>query len=164
MINFRFFSGVCVAASVYPSTLFSGIWVSVVVCIQFIGPVIVLIYCYGKIAWILTRRIDSNLENNGIESNINSKFIMARNNTIKTVLLVGICFIVCWVQSEVYYLMDNLGYDADWNGTYFKVCVTMLYLNFTVNPFVYLIKYQDYQRALREFCFKGKYQQEESHN
>ena len=134
--------------------------------IQFIGPVIILIYCYGKIAWILTRRIDSNLENNGrasaAESNINNKFIMARNNTIKTVLLVGICFIVCWVHDEVYYLMYNLGYDADWNGTYFKFCITMIYLNCTVNPFVYLIKYRDYQRALREFCFKKKYSREES--
>ena len=134
--------------------------------IQFIGPVIILIYCYGKIAWILTRRIDSNLENNGrasaAESNINNKFIMARNNTIKTVLLVGICFIVCWVHDEVYYLMYNLGYNADWNGTYFKFCITMIYLNCTVNPFVYLIKYQDYQRTLREFCFKEKYSREES--
>ena len=102
--------------------------------IQFIGPVIILIYCYGKIAWILTRRIDSNLENKDnsrasmADSNMNNKFITARNNTIKTVLLVGLCFIVCWVNDEVYYLMFNLGYDADWNGTYFKFCVTMIYL------------------------------------
>ena len=134
--------------------------------IQFIGPVIILIYCYGKIAWILTRKIDSNLENSGrtsvAESNIHNKFIISRNNTIKTVLLVGICFIVFWVHDKVYYLMYNLGYNADWNGTYFKFCITMIYLNCTVNPFVYLIKYQDYQRALREFCFKEKYSRAES--
>ena len=52
--------------------------------------------------------------------------------------------------------MYNLGYDADWNGTYFKFCVAMIYLNCTVNPFVYLFSYQDYHRALREFCLKQK--------
>ena len=130
------------------------------VCIQFIGPVIILIYCYGRIAWILTKRIDSNLENtrstSNVEDAIKSKFLKARNNTIKTVLLVGICFIICWINDEVYYLMYNLGYDADWNGTYFKFCVAMIYLNCTVTPIVYLISYQDYHRALREFCFKSK--------
>ena len=70
---------------------------------------------------MLTRRIESNLQTEGAvsdkERNINTKFITARNNTIKTVLLVGICFIVCWVNDEVYYLMSNLGYEVDWNGT-----------------------------------------------
>ena len=131
-----------------------------IVSIQFIGPVIILVYCYGRIAWILTRRIDSTLQTDGVvsktENKIKTKFTTARNNTIKTVLLVGICFIICWVNDEVYYLMFNLGYEVDWNGTYFKFCVTMIYINCTVNPFVYLIKYQDYQKALRDFFLKGK--------
>ena len=153
------YSTVCVT-SVWPSRLFSSIWGVIIVSIQFIGPVIILIYCYGKIAWILTRRIDSNLESNNSMAEgdkiINSEFLKARNNTIKTVLLVGICFIICWVNDEAYYLMYNFGYDVDWNGPYFKFCVAMIYLNCTVNPFVYLISYQDYQRVLREFCFKPK--------
>ena len=131
------------------------------VCIQFIGPVIILIYCYGRIAWVLTQRIDSNLESTSstsdVEDAIKRKFLKARNNTIKTVLLVGICFIICWINDEVYYLMYNLGYDADWNGTYFKFCVTMIYLNCTVNPIVYLVSYRDYHRALREFCSRSKW-------
>ena len=111
--------------------------------------------------WILTRKIDSNLDNK--EKNISEnkrvlsrRFLAARNNTVKTFLLVGICFIICWVNDEVYYLMYNLGYNVDWNGTYFKFCVIMVFLNCTVNPFVYLIKYQDYQEALRYFFTKEK--------
>ena len=152
------YSRIC-TLSVWPSHLISSIWGVLIVWIQFIGPVIILVYCYGRIAWILTRRLDSNLESTGstseVENVIKSKFLKARNNTIKTVLLVGICFIICWVNDEVYYLMYNLGYNADWNGTYFKFCVTMIYLNCTVNPFVYLMSYQDYQKALRKFCSKS---------
>ena len=138
----------------------------VIVCIQFIGPVIILIYCYGKIVWMLTRRIDATLETNGPtsagKSGRNNKFFTARTNTIKTMLLVAICFIICWVHDEVYYFMYNLGYDADWDGIYFKFAITMINLNCTVNPFVYLIKYQDYQKALREFFFKNTILTEDS--
>ena len=127
------------------------------ICIQFICPVIILIYCYGRIAWTLTRRIDSNLgtdtSTSEVENKTSNKFLKARNNTIKTVLLVGICFILCWVNDEVYLPMYFLGYDVDWNGWYYRFCISMVYLNCTINPFVYLIKYQDYQRALKDFCF-----------
>ena len=107
---------------------------------------------------MLTRRIDSNLVSSMVASQfgnrVNTKFLKARNNTIKTVLLVGISFIICWINDEVYYMMSNLDYDADWDGTYFKFCIAMVYLNCTVNPFVYLVSYQDYRKALRAFCSK----------
>ena len=51
--------------------------------------------------------------------------------------------------------MYFLGYDVDWNGLYYKFCIGMVYINCTINSFVYLIKYQDYQRALKNFCFFG---------
>ena len=147
---------VCVTTG-WSGRLLSTIWGIVMVSVQFIGPVIILVFCYGRIAWTLTRKIDSNFgtENSTSEfdNKVNSKFVKARNNTIKTVLLVGICFIICWVNDEVYLLMYFLGYDVDWNGLYYKFCISMVYINCTVNPFVYLIKYQDYQRALKNFCF-----------
>ena len=52
--------------------------------------------------------------------------------------------------------MYNLGYDADWNGIYFQFTVLMVFLNCTVNPFIYLIKYKDYQSALKNLCGCGK--------
>ena len=150
---------VCVTSG-WPSPLLSSIWGVVMVSIQFLGPVTILIYCYERIAWTLTRRIDSNLGTDtstpGVDNKISNKFLKARNNTIKTVLLVGICFIVCWVNDEVYLLMYFLGYDVHWNGLYSRFCIIMVYINCTVNPFVYLIKYQDYQTALQNFCFMSR--------
>ena len=135
-------------SSFWPSRLFSGTFGVFVICVQFIGPLIILLYCYGRIVWTLTRRIGSNLDNSSNENQLSNKFLLARTNTIKTFLLVGIFFIICWINDEIYYLMYNLGYNANWNGTYFKFCVIMVFLNCTVNPFIYLFKYQDYQVAL----------------
>ena len=130
----------------WPSVLFSSIFGMVLITLQFILPVIILVYCYGRIVWILTRRIDSNLQTSDKQTD---KFMLARKNTIKTFLLVGLFFIICWSNNEVYYLMYNLGYNADWNGNYFQFTVLMVFLNCTVNPFIYLVKYRDYQSALK---------------
>ena len=81
------------------------------------------------------------------------KFQLARRNTIKTLIIVGCCFVVCWSQNQVLYLMFNLGYDLDWNSGYYHFTVLMVFVNCTVNPFIYLVKYQDYQIAFREFLW-----------
>ena len=46
--------------------------------------------------------------------------------------------------------MSNLGYEADWNSNFYKFTVIMVFLNCTINPFIYLIKYQDFQVALKK--------------
>ena len=88
----------CMLSVVWPSRLFSSAFGVFVIVIQFIAPLIILVYCNGRIVWVLTRRIDSNIDNlSSNENQLNSKFLLARTNTIKTFLLVGIFF---------YYLLD----------------------------------------------------------
>ena len=63
--------------------------------------------------------------------------------------------------------MYSMGYEAYWNGTYFNFCLIMLFLNSTVNPFIYMFKYQDYQVALKHLfgCkTKGKSEDNQSHS
>ena len=136
-----------------PSVFYSvlGIFVQFLL---FILPLIILVYCCGRIVWGLHIRIDTNTTES--QSNLSDKFLLARQNTIKTFLLVGLCFIICWIQNQVYYLMYNLGYDIDWNSTYYKYTILIIFLNCTVNPFIYLIKYKDYQKALKNFFSCGK--------
>ena len=142
----------CLLYSFWPSPLFNNSWGVFLFIITFLIPLIILVYCYGRILWILTRRIGSNLNNSCTYAD---KFQVARTNTIKTLLIVALCFIICWVNNEVYYLMYNLGYAADWNSMYYQFTVVMVFLNCTINPFIYIIKYKDYQTALRS-CFGCK--------
>ena len=104
---------------------------------------------------MLTRRVEfkfngSNDMASSTENIMNSKFVLARTNTIKTFLFVGIFFVICWSFDEIFYLMYNLGYNSDFNSTFYKFSVLMVFLNCTINPFIYLFKYQDYQQALKE--------------
>ena len=132
--------------------------------VEFFIPLIMLIYCYGRIVWMLTRRLDSGQhDNRGNHVGHVDKFQLARTNTIKTFVLIGLCFIICWSNNQVYYFMYNLGYDADFEGTYNKFGILMVFGNCTVNPFIYLIKYKNFQHALKEFkCRKRSRAEEQS--
>ena len=106
-----------------------------------------MIYCYGRILWVLTRRIDSTLNDT---VNKGDTFLLARKNTIKSFILVAVCFTICWAFNVVFNLKFFIGYKVDWSGTYYKFTILMVFLNCTVNPFIYLIKYQDFQKALKK--------------
>ena len=139
----------------------------ITICIQFFIPLIVLIFCYGRIALMLTRRINTDLlqikskpshiekrSDTNVGKSSRDKFQLARKNTIQTLLIVGLCFIICWSQNQIEYLMYNLGYPIDFNSNYHSFTVFMVFINCTVNPFIYLIKYKDYQEAFKHlFCF-----------
>ena len=140
----------CLLYTFWPNPLFKNAYGVFVFIITFLIPLIVLIG-YGKIVFVLTRRIDSKLS--GVKNN---NFELARTNTIKTLLLVALCFVICWSNNQVYYLMYNLGFHVDWNSSFYQSTVVMAFLNCTINPFIYLAKYQDFQTALKSCCGSRK--------
>ena len=145
-------SNVCYLYHFWPSPLFKSIWGIGLVIVSFIIPILIMLYCYGRIAWVLTMRIGSRLSSTGSDDT----FHVARTNTIKTLLTVALCFAICWSNNQIYYLMYNLGFQVDWTSTYYHFTVVMVFLNSTVNPFIYLIKYRDFHDALRNCCSRKK--------
>ena len=165
---FQVINGECKVYYLWPSDKIKTVFGTVILFIEFIIPFIILIFCYGKIVWMLSRRINTGMGNVKSQAkkyeNKNSasdkdkitdvhkdKFQLARRNTIKTVLIVGLCFIICWSQNEFSYLMYNFGYPIERNSTYYKFTILMVFCNCTVNPFIYLIQHHDYQVAVRQF-------------
>ena len=164
-IYLQLVDGKCLAYYNWPNDSVRISYAIVLIAILFFIPFIILVFCYGRILWMLTRRINTDITDvkaHGIEDKgkdnkaqlgdaHKDKFQVARRNTIKTFVIVGCCFVICWTQNQVIYFMFNVGYPVDWNSAYFQFTVLMVFLNATVNPFVYLLNYKDYQIALREF-------------
>lgn len=135
--------------------------------VHFFIPVFTLVFCYGKIVCMLSRRISTNITEVHSQNQTNSKtneikdetdvhkdkFQLARRNTIKTLLIVGCFFFICWCPNCVIYMMYNCGYNIDFNSTYLQSSILMVFFNVTVNPFIYLFHYRDYQKALKTFFF-----------
>ena len=160
-LQFQAVSFRCLLSVLWPSLFLSSVIGVITIVMQFILPLIILLFCYGRIIWMLRGRINSNFSNNGNKSD---KFQTAKKNTIETFLLVTICFVICWSNNQINYLMYNLGYYINFNNVYFKFRILMVFINCTINPFIYLIKYQDYKVALKAFIGykKSKSKDEES--
>ena len=172
---FQVIDGYCGAVTLWPNDAVKTAFGIGLMFIQFFIPVLVLVVCYGQIILVLTRRINTDLvKNNSDNANettdnagTNSKavdrgkekFQLARKNTIKTLLIVGLCFIICWSQNQIMYFMYNCGYNINFNTIYFEFTILMVFLNCTVNPFIYLIKYRDYQDTLKHFFHCNKRQE-----
>ena len=121
-----------------------------IVFVEFLIPLIILIYCYGRILWIIRARIGSNM---GSEDAQRAKFELDRSNLIKTLFIVAFFFVICFLGNEVYYLFYGLGFEVNPNTGYYKFTVGMYFLNCTINPFIYLVNYKDFQKALiRQVC------------
>ena len=61
--------------------------------------------------------------------------------------------------------MVNIGYDIDFNSTFLKSAILVAFCNCTINPFIYLIKYKDFQTALEDFftCYKKEHTEESNY-
>ena len=77
------------------------------------------------------------------------KWQRARRNTIKTLALVALCFVICWSSNQIYYFMFNLGYPEEYSSNFYHFTVLMVFLNCCVNPIIYFFKYQEFQLAAR---------------
>ena len=151
-VIFQIVSGTCLLYSFWPSALIHRIVGVFFIAEKYLVPLFILMYCYGKIIWVLSKRAESNLDTTDSQGD---KFQLAKKNTIKTFLIVSVCFVLCWFNAQLAYLLYNLGFNISLAGTYNKVSTVIAFVNCTINPFIYLIKYRDYQVALKSFfsCF-----------
>ena len=122
---------------------------------EFLLPLMILVFCYGRILWVLRRRMDSTLGREGGKDPSAATFQKAQKNVVKTLLLVVLFFVLCFTSAEVYYSMESFGFPIDYNTPFYKFTGVMMLVNCTVNPFIYLFNYDDFQMALkRSLCFK----------
>ena len=135
-------------------------------------PVLLLTFIYGRIAWILARKLDNDIltdKRDGDQSQrghntVNSatdmrkkNYELAKRNTIKILVLVGVCFIICWSGNQIWLLLFNFGWQVNWDSPAYQFFVLMICVNCTINPFIYLAQYKEYQNALKELiCGKRK--------
>ena len=153
----------------WPSLLTSQIVAVVVVVVLVFLPASILIFVYGRIVWVLSRKAKSDVisdinrgENKDKIADASTElriknYELAKRNTIKTLVTVAACFIICWMGNQVWFLLFNIGYEIQFDSVGYQFTVLMVCVNSTINPFIYLIQYKEYQAALKALiCKKGK--------
>ena len=147
----------CSLYSEWPSDRFRKGFGVVTVFVQYILPLVVITFAYGRIAQKLSGRVKVAQESAKPESAVakdkDALWSRARRNTIKTLAIVALCFVLCWSCNQIYYMMMNLGYPADYSSPFYHFTVIAVFLNSCINPIVYCLKFEQFQQAAKVlFC------------
>ncbi|KAI0216726.1 Somatostatin receptor type 5, partial [Lamellibrachia satsuma] len=141
--------GRCSVFTVWPNEATQSAVGIITVVVQYFIPLVFISFCYGRIASVLTRE-DDIAAGATVRSERAAK---ARRNIIKILAMVSVCFVACWSANQIYFAMYNLGFPVDFNGYFYHFTVICVFVNCCVNPFVYALKYDQFQTALQKlFC------------
>lgn len=146
----RFANGVC-QFSVYPNGAAFKTTVLCNFCMELLIPVVVVAVCYGLMVRSMHRSISPNfsLSSSGGSTNVTGRI---RKNILKTVLVVVVVMTVTLLLKQVVTVGPGFGVAVDPNGMLFKIAVLSMYVNCCANPFIYLIKYTEFQKGTRRIC------------
>ena len=128
-----------------------GVAVSLV---EFIIPIVVIIFAYSKIILELRKRSRARIgDHNHDAQNMLSK---ANKNVTKTLLVVAIFFAVCWIPKDVNYILFSLGLNENFvNSTVFEIVGAIVVVNMCINPFIYCFTYEHFQKQVKRMVFGG---------
>ncbi|CAH1791929.1 unnamed protein product [Owenia fusiformis] len=130
----------------YPSELFRNVCGVVTVCVMVFIPVGIFIGCYIRIAMEIYRQAKMT----DTSSHRDTQMSKAKINIIRTLLLVSVCFFLCWITNGTYYMLYSLGVLPNFESPIYKPSVIASYVNCCVNPFIYVFSYNAFQGALKE--------------
>ena len=135
---------------------FAGVFTFV---IEFLVPLAIIAYAYARMIKVIRGKIrpskqaappsaSSGQQGDSAGSKREETMERVSRNILKTLALVSLCFILCWVWNQVYFLLFNLGFNIDLTNWFFEFTVYAAFVNCCTNPMVYLLKYNQFQRQL----------------
>ena len=142
--------GVCTVYTEYPNPLVQRFVGILTVVVQYFIPLFLITFAYTRIILVLRRGLKM-LKSTGNDATSDireQRMLTASQNVIKTLLIVSVSFVACWSPNQIYYTMYNCGFEADFNSTFYHFTVVVVFINCCVNPFIYSLKYEQFQQEL----------------
>ena len=121
-------------------------------------PVFIMVICYGR-AWLFLQRSSNSLRESGVRAahdrNLHN-LRMAQTNIFRTCTLVLLVFLVCWIPSEIAFVMYALGYTTSRSAKlFYRIGLMTIYLNSGLNPYIYAYRYKLFIQQLKVLCAKA---------
>ncbi|XP_038055435.1 allatostatin-A receptor-like [Patiria miniata] len=147
-----------------------GVLAVVLFLLQYVIPLSLMTYMYIRIGIEISRsanRIIPTVSESDPQHNNNNarRLLRARRNTLKTLVIVFITFVLCWSLNQVLFFMHNMGWQPlDFTSTIYITSTALLASNASVNPFIYAFKYKTFQQALRRLLYRVTGRQDRLNN
>ncbi|XP_033105460.1 histamine H2 receptor-like [Anneissia japonica] len=115
-----------------------------------VAPVSVMLFVYFNIFRALRERVGDG------SSAVSENSAARRLNIIKTMVIVGVTYVICWAPTEICFIYFTLGGEFDFNGSIYYITVAMSLCNICINPIIYTFKYNDFRVGVQKTlpCFK----------
>ncbi len=121
--------------------------------VEYALPVTVIIYCYTQMAMSLKMRVGPdtgiNTQMSVCQRQRQHKMTKIKKNILKTLFIVASCYFICWTGNQVLFLLYNLGAVINFFTVFYHITVTLCFLNTCINPFIYIVRYKQFQHALK---------------
>ena len=157
--------GACIPQGYWPSVTLAKFFSSLIFVLYFLSPVCLFLLCYGHMLWVIMRRYKvqptvTETAHNG-DAPKHSKMSKTQLNLTKVMIIVSVCFTVCWGPIYVHYIMMFLAYmpGLSLSSTVYRWLTYLAFCNSCINPFVYAFKYDDFKRNFRRMVLRGKTEQ-----
>ncbi len=142
--------GKCLHFKMYPSLqiqVFVGI---LAVTLQFFIPLFIITFAYTRLALVLRRGLRTSGGNDarGTSRTREHRMLEASKNVFKILFTVSVSFVVCWSPNQILYLMHNFGVRVDFESILYHLSVVLVFLNCCINPIIYCLRYEEFQREL----------------
>ena len=148
--------GACFNMVVWPNEKvrqFCGILTALV---EFILPLLLMIYAYSKMAIGLRTKIhpDRSNEVSFTEQQRLVRMERARKGIIKTLALVTVSFVLCWSWNQMFFFLYNVGYNVRFDHWFYAFTIYAAFANSFINPFIYAFQFKQFQKQARKLLCK----------
>jgi len=150
--------GVCLGHMKWESDTVRILCGIVGILLFFLLPLVIFIYCYGRIVVVMRRQMRvmaaHNTEGHAQMNASQMQSKRAKWNITKTMIIVSVAFVICWFPNNIYFMIVENEAQPDnlYVGYYFTVF--MAYLNTCINPFIYAMKHEGVKERLAHLSCK----------
>ena len=118
----------------------------------FFLPLILFIYCYGRIVFVMRRQMRVMAGHTGEgSSQMSASQAQSKRvkwNIIKTMIIVSVSFAICWCPHSILFLVMTNSIQVSALVVGYYPTVFLVYLNICMNPFIYAMKHDGVKKQL----------------
>ncbi len=138
----------------WPSILARRVYGVSVVTMRYFIPLVVLSITYGCIAMSLHKRVKQNQIQPHATNTEGNKWKIGRQNTVKTLVIMAVSYILCWSINQIYYFMFNVGYPSDFTSGLYHGSVALVFISSVIYPPIYMVSYKQFRAAAKKLLWK----------
>jgi 7 transmembrane receptor (rhodopsin family) len=139
--------------------------------ITFVLPLASFLFCYSGIIRIVRQRakvVALQRVSNHLAKNNNTQDMFLQMKAVKTMIIISVAFVICWLPCDLYSLITVLCIDANPATVIYYTLIFAGYLNICMNPFIYAFRYDGMKNHLvclrSRSCFSSEVEKSTSIN